>query len=319
MRRRELVNGVRFYYDHPSDRREPLGGDWPSALEKYAAIERETLADVPTVKSEREVFRTEYLPGLAPGTQYMYARAIGRLTRVFGACRYDQVEPSHLVRYVKQSTAKTLAKRDIGTLSAFWSWARAEGRTLVPNPRDGLMIRTRREDRKPGRYVTDDEFAAVHAQSDWILQDVLELLYLSGQDVRVVLGWRRDQIRWEDGVLDTVRTKTQKPMRIALRNDDGTLTDFARALKRALERPRRAQSLYVIADDRGRPVTYMRVWGRFKAARKAAGVDLELRQIRPKTASDSATLADPQELLGHEDSRMTRRHYRRGEKVKPLR
>jgi integrase len=57
---------------------------------------------------------------------------------------------------------------------------------------------------------------------------------------------------------------------------------------------------------------------RLDKARKASGVHFELRAIRRQTASDSESLTRAQELLGHEDSKTTRRHYRRGEKVKAL-
>ena len=61
--------------------------------------------------------------------------------------------------------------------------------------------------------------------------------------------------------------------------------------------------------------------GRFDKARKVAGVDFQLRDIRAKTASDTGDLAHSQRLLGHKNREVTE-HYlrqRRGETVNPLR
>lgn len=310
MVRRQLVRGVRFYYDHPSGRREPLGGEYLTALAKYAEIEQEHIAPRATIRSELETFRREYLPTLKEGTRYMYERAIARLTAVFGDCAYEDIQKVHLTEYVRRSQAKTLARRDVACLSSAWSWALDEGRTSVPNPREGMRFRKEKKDAP--RPCTDVEFQAVYAQADWLLQDVLDILYYSGQDVRVVLNWRREHARWDEGVLDTTRSKTERQLRIELTGE------FARVIKRAIERPRKAQGLHIVSDERGQRVTYMRIWSRFRKARKAAGVDFELRAIRRKAGSDADSLGHAQELLGHSDTATTRRHYRVGERVKPV-
>ncbi len=59
---------------------------------------------------------------------------------------------------------------------------------------------------------------------------------------------------------------------------------------------------------------------RFDAARKAAKVSFQFRDIRAKSATDLENLAHAQKLLGHKTRAMTE-HYtrnRKGEKVSPL-
>ena len=165
---------------------------------------------------------------LAQGTQYHYSSAIARLTRVFGACRYEQIGEAELAQYVKRSTTKTLAKRDVACLSSCWSWALTEGRTTIANPRFGLEFKKRKADRKALHAPSDADFLAVRNVGDPILQDALDLLYLSGQDVRVVLSWRREQIR--DGHLETGQTKTGVPIRIAVTGE------FASVIQRKREK-----------------------------------------------------------------------------------
>jgi len=305
VRRRRLTGGgQRFYFDHPSGRREALGGDYWKALERAKQIAGEPVTA--TIGSELAVYQAEYLPTIKASTAIGYRSAIVRLTKVFGRVTYDQLKRADLVKYVKLSSKKARAKNDVATLSSFWSWALNEGRTEVPNPRIGIEFKALR--RKGLRPPTREEFDAVYAQADRILKDVLDLLYLTGQDVRVVLGWRREHL--QPGWLDTTRSKTEHPIRIELTGE------FAQVLQRCLDRP--VKSLHIVSDDRGQRVTYMRVWGRHKKACEAAGVHFELRAIRRKTGSDAESLEHAQELLGHADTSTTRRHYRKGELVRPL-
>lgn len=315
LRRRKLKNAERYYYEHDSGKREPLGGDFWHALDRYKLIEANPEAPV-TLATELAAFKREYLPTLERGTQYMYERAILRLSKVFGKRGYDLTK-AELMKYITLSKAKVRAKRDIGCLSSMWSWAERVGRTKVPNPRIGLTIHRTREEKRKVQPGVDP--AIFDKFKDVIVRETLDLLYLSGQDIGVVLSWRREHVKWDEGVLDTTRAKTVLPMRIKLYDDDGHLTDFALALKRTLDRPRKVGSLFIIANHRGQPLTYQAFWQRFKRDRQAAGVTFELRAIRRQTASDATTLQAAQELLGHADTATTRKHYRRGEKVKPLR
>lgn len=63
---------------------------------------------------------------------------------------------------------------------------------------------------------------------------------------------------------------------------------------------------------------------RFDDARLAASedvgykIDWQLRDLRAKSASDSSTLSEAQDRLGHESSTTTKRVYRRGEIVLAL-
>jgi len=305
VRRRRLAGGgERFYFDHPSGRREALGGDYWKALERARKIVGEPSSA--TIVNELEIYALEYLPTVKASTAKGYRSAIGRLAKVFGQVTYSQIKRADLVKYVKLSTRKIRAKNDIATLSSFWSWALNEGRTEVPNPRIGIEFKALR--RKGLRPPTQEEFDAVYEKADRILRDVLDLLHLTGQDVRVVLGWRREHL--QPGWLDTTRSKTEHPIRIEL------VGEFAQVVQRCLEGP--VKSLYIVSDDRGQRLTYMRVWNRHKKACEAASVHFELRAIRRKTGSDADSLEHAQELLGHADTATTRRHYRKGELVRPL-
>ena len=85
--------------------------------------------------------------------------------------------------------------------------------------------------------------------------------------------------------------------------------------------PRQRQSLHLIQDDDGRPLTALALRSRFDKARKAAGVSFQFRVIRAKTASDTGDLGHSQQLLGHKNRDMTEHYVREriGQRVKPLR
>lgn len=67
-------------------------------------------------------------------------------------------------------------------------------------------------------------------------------------------------------------------------------------------------------------MSYTTLRSRFDAARGAAKVDFQFRDIRAKAATDLPNLAAAQKLLGHRNRAMTERYTRprKGEAVSPL-
>lgn len=307
LKARRLKTKTRYYYRH-ANRAEPIGDNLLKAIERYRQIEAAgrrpgTIAEVSDTYEASERFAQ-----LAQKTRHEYARALRRLCKVFGSGTFEDFRPEHLSKYLKLATRKTLAKNDISCLSSMWTWARSEGLTDLPNPRLGMKLRTPRKE-QPG--VTPEQFAALHAVSVPELQDLLDLLYLTGQDVMRVASWRRTDI--VEGYLPTRRTKTGAAIRIKVEGE------FAEVIRRCLTRTRSATGPWIVQTDRGQRLTTTMIRKRLERARKASGVHFELRAIRRQTASDADSLEHAQELLGHEDSKTTRRHYRKGEKVRPLR
>src|SRR5689334_7538545 len=139
------------------------------------------------------------------------------------------------------------------------------------------------------RYVTDAEFKAVWEKGDAIVQDAMDLLYLTGADVNVMLSWKRTDID-EEQCLITKRTKTEKGNRKMLLNPDGSPTELKSVIERCLGRSRNATGLYIVQTENGQRLSYQMLKDRFTRARRAAGVWFELRRIRAKTASDAESV-----------------------------
>jgi integrase len=71
-----------------------------------------------------------------------------------------------------------------------------------------------------------------------------------------------------------------------------------------------------------KPVTYRAIVERFHRARAAAGpacADVWLRDLRKRAGQLSPTLAAASNLLQHSSLSVTRRHYKQGDRIKPVR
>jgi integrase len=292
----------RYYYGR---NQAALGADFPAALRRYAelhgaAFEPQTFSAV----------AAEYLlrgtRGLAPKTVREYERQMPTLVRVFGAMPLPAIRPVHVRRYLTARGDTVAGTREKALLSAVFSYARNAGAFDGANPCAGIKgVKARRS-----RYVTDDEFAAVLAVADSTLRDFLELAYYTGQRPSDVLRMRRQDV--QDGALAVQQGKTGAKVRIAVVGPLDAL------LARVAGYP--VGSVYLVRDERGQRLTLSGIRKRFWIARKAAGQDWQIRDLRAKAASDSETALKAQGLLGHAAATTTDGYIRRtvGAVVQPI-
>ncbi len=292
----------RYYYGR---NQVALGGDFPVALRKYAelhgsAIEAQTFAEI----------AAEYLlngtKGLARKTSKEYERQSVMLIKVFGKCRLQDIRPVHVRQYLTARGDTIAATREKALLSTIYGYARNTGLYDGLNPCAGIRGRAAHRD----VYVRDDELRAVLAVADQLVRDFLELAYLTGQRPSDVLRMRR--IDMQDGALWVQQRKTGAKVRISI------VGPLEALLARLTSYP--VASVYLIRDERGQPLTLSAVRKRFWAARKAAGVTWQLRDLRPKAASDVESSKHAQALLGHAAASTTDGYIRRraGQLVSPV-
>jgi integrase len=255
-------------------------------------------------------------PNITPGSYMHYEIALENLGITFSKFRLEQLEPQHVKAYIRRRTKKGAALFEKRILSAMFNWAREEGITKAPNPCAGIKF-SKSERKAIGklgrrdRYVTDAEFAEVHGRALPILQDAMDLGLRTGQRPSDLLKMTRHDIR--DGELWIVQVKTSAKVTIRI---EGKLKA---ALERILARPRRVQSLYLIATDDGQRMTYDALNSQFVKARRAAMKETgmltwQFRDIRAKAATDSPDIKRAQDLLGHA-SELTTAGYRRNKGV----
>jgi integrase len=313
MKGRRLASGKVLYYYQAAGKQIALGSNLPAAKEEWARLE----ANGPRVLFPHIAaqYRAATFSGFSASTKAHYEHALRNLEVYFRRYVLEQIQPRHIKHYLRKRSRKGAALFEKRVGSALFNWARGEGLTNAPNPFLGIRFsRAEKRTYEPmGRrkvYVTEAMFQAVYALGDDVLKDAMDLGYLTGQRPSDLLKARRADI--VDGVWWIDQQKTGKRIGIAV---TGAL---AAVLERILKRPRKVQSVHIIADRRGQRVLYNALNRRFCAARGDA--DWQFRDIRARTASDALDLKRAQELLGHESEQTTATVYRRarGSVVAPL-
>jgi integrase len=313
----------RYYYGRND---EFIGDNLADAFLVYGEREAARVGRRPkTFKDLADQYAAKVIPGKAPRTQEDYLDDLAMLLTAFATAPLDRVIPEHIRGYLdnrmskkprangeEPKPAKTRANREIALFSAIWNWGRDSGRVLFANPCDGV---SRFTEKGRDRYVTDEEFSAVHDAADEPLRDALELYLLTGQRVADVLRMSLTDVR--EGCLWVKQRKTGKKLRLSLVGElEGTV---ARIRDRKFPDDA-VVTLAMIRDERGQPLTYDALFNRFEEARTKAGVHFQLRDLRAKAATDLEDLALAQKLLGHTTRAMTEKYTKQriGERVSPL-
>lgn len=323
LRLRKRGKRTYYFYDHGGQprREEPLGTDYGLAILKWAEYERsrhaqEKAAEVITFRYVADKYRAVVMPTKATATQRDNERELRKLFEFFDdpPCPLDEIRPQHVRQYMtSRASAPVRANREKALLSHIWNFAREHGYTDKANPCAGIKGNT-----EGGRdvYVDDAAYQSLWNEAGWPLRDALDMAYLTGQRPADVLKMTVGDVR--EGFLEVTQKKTRAKLRIAV---TGALADLiARIDERKKACP--VQAIRLIVDERGRPMTYRKLHDRFVAARDAAGVAFQFRDLRAKAASDKADASDIREAqrqLGHTSVVMTE-HYvrsRRGAKVDP--
>lgn len=296
--------GGRYYYGRND---VALGDDFADALRRYA--------DLHAVELEAATFADVAAAYLRKGTSHLasktlaeYTRQLPRLVKWIGGRTLDSVTPMMVRRWLTERGNTIAGTREKALLSVIFTFARETGLYDGANPCAGVRGKKSHRD----RYVTDVELSGVLEHADPVLGGFLELCYWTGQRPSDVLRITRGDIR--DGFLWVAQGKTRAKVRIAVVGALETL--IARLLL-----PREGvESLYLVRDEHGQPLTLSALRKRFWIARKAGGTNFQIRDVRAKTASDSETAKQAQHLLGHKAASTTDGYIRRvaGQVVQPV-
>ena len=149
-------------------------------------------------------------------------------------------------------------------------------------------------------------------EADQLLKDALDLAYLTAQRPADVLKMAMSDIQGDELIVR--QGKTGKTVRIAL------VGRLAELIARVKERARNAPVAHfaLLQTHKGRPLSKGMLHVRFDAARTAAGVSFQYRDLRPMGLTAQPDLEAARALAGHGTSAITNRVYRRGgERAKP--
>lgn len=146
-------------------------------------------------------------------------------------------------------------------------------------------------------YMTDEHYKALHAAAPSWLKVAMSLAYRTALRPVDIL-----KLRWDDPEVRTQKTGVK--LRFV------QTPELQEAF--ALARQRRIAGLYVVADDRGQPMTSDQLgWGWRKVRASVGLTQYQFRDIRSKAATDADMDGqDAQRLLGHANRSMTERYIR---------
>jgi integrase len=290
-----------------------LSDDYGQALRMWADLEGRSANAARTISDAMAIYIEAHGAELSSETIKGYRRSAERLAPVFGSMALGDLERAHIFQYLRKR-GDIAANRDRALLSATYSFAINSGFFKGANPAIGMHYRNPEKARK--RYVTDGELAALELAAHGRMKQLIRIAYLTGMRQGDVLALRLTDAT-ESGISYT-QTKTGKRI-------DVEWSDELRAAWRAAQ-GLRVGALPLFATRMNKDGSggghytgdgFRAIWARIKVRAKV--LDVTFHDLRRKAGSD-VTDEQARALLGHEDARTTRRHYRaRPELVKPVR
>lgn len=292
------------YYRVAKNSWQFLAHDYPAALKAWAKLEG-ALDAARTVEHVMEAYLVERGPELAEKTLKEYRYSRDRLLPVFGHVELAELARADIRDYLHRRSAAVSANRDVAFLRAALSHAVERG-WLDSNPAKEVRRRTE----KPRRRLVADREAKLLGDAlpaKWRL--LLAVALLSGMRPGELRTLSRDQLGLYG--IDLVRPKTGA----------ASLIEWTQALVEAVrDACRLSKSGYVFPAKHGRPYTmeaFSRQFARY--CERAGIVGLTMYDARRTAATNAGSLQEASDLLGHADTRITKRVYRVQSKVRPVR
>jgi integrase len=257
-------------------------------------------------------YERDVIPTLEPRTQKDYRRHLLILRKEFGHRDPNDIQPKDIGRFLDVDKGRIQRNRVVAVLSAVFT--KAVGRWYVAD-RNPCTAVERNPSKRRSRNVLDAEYAGVYAVASPRLRVAMDLALLTGQRQGDLL-----KMKWKDVTPEgwTMRQgKTGKRLMITMSPALQEVLERARAFLPHLPRE------YVLRNRKGRPYTengFRAIWqAAMRRYVKKGGERFTFHDLRGKSATDSASLQDAYERLGHTNIAMTRGVYDRGvRKVTPL-
>ena len=309
--RRMYLRRGSYYFASPTGRWYPLGKEYALAMAEYGRLTGphqpcRTLGDVIAR------YRIDILPHKAKSTQKDQTRQLTRLCKVFGEMLPDDITVQHVYRYMdERSHFPTAAKHEVSLLGHVFVKAVRWG-AATNNPAHGIE---KPKSKPRDRYITDEEFLAVRAMATPRLQIAMNLALLTGLRQGDLLALTRDHLT-KGGLL----VKSQKTGKALLFDYTEELLEVLNTAKKL---PPQLPGYYLIRNRGGKQYTasgFKANWQRLMRKAQKNGIEkFTFHDIRAKSASDSASLQEASERLGHTSMAITDRVYMRvPHRVKPL-
>jgi integrase len=289
-----------------------LSDNYGEALAKWAKIEGQEGENNGLVSGMIDKFIQTKITEYSKKAQEDYLRYCGVLRAVFGDTAMDEVKPHHLTTFLRKSTHKIQANRQISLLSRIYSVAINEWGWLHINPCREVH---RNKEARRDRYITDLELSALTTAASDQMICIIDLAYLTAARKSDLL-----KIMLKDIRPDGLHIRQQKTGKYQIFNWSPALQAV---VARAKELRRRHDSMYLFCTRTGAPHStsgFNSMWRRVKA--KADLPDLHFHDLRAKAVTDAKRAHGrdfAQALAGHSSGDMTDAYVRDNPNVEPLR
>ena len=296
-------------------------------------------SDIANMGQLMDRYALEIVPRKAAKSQDSNRLSLRRLRPVFGHMHPSKVLPRHYNQYKHTAAGKfgkTSINRDLEVLSHLLTMA-VEWGVVDKNPLIGQVKKHRTRPRD--RLVEDWEIAEVlglevpkdkrTARTINLAKLYIRLKLMTGLRRSDILRLRLPDLR-DDGIhVQPHKTKDSTGIRLIIEWDAaGELNDLVEEIKRLPPRRVGDVPLFVTRENMpyikgdGTANAFDSLWQRFMdrvMAETRVKDRFQERDLRAKVASDSDTLQEASERLGHADSAITQRVYRRKPvRVQPL-
>lgn len=301
---------------------------------------------VKTISQLFEKYLIECVPLKSPRTRSEYERYIKNLTEVFGEMMIDDIEPTHIYKYVSDRSKKTIstingqditvggpsiARREKAVFSHAMTKAVEWGIIKIHPFKDNVRL----EGEKPRtRYIEDWEIIeclnlkSIQKRGSVVaIQAYMRLKLLTGLRQGDLLRLQEKNIK-RDGIHVTPNKTKNTTGKAVIYTWSDELREAIR-MARAARPNKESEFLFCnrfgdgyVNEDKGTAEGWATMWQNFMA-RVMAETKVVTRftehDLRAKCASDASSLEHARQLLAHSDSKTTNRVYRRkAERVNPL-
>lgn len=244
---------------------------------------------------------------LAHNTLVQYRQACDRLGTILRDFGPEQIKPMHVAQIMDHHRDTPNAANRLRTVLKLAMDLAIRIGLRETNP--VTPIKPFREEKRD-RYLTDEEYSAIHAAAPAPLRLIMDMCYLTAQRIGDVLEIQLRDLT-EDGILIR-QAKTGRRLCIAWSPELRALVAEAKVAQPERKVIRLDAPGYLFAQRNGRLRSYRGVrdlWDR--ACRRAGIEDAHLHDLRAKGLTDADRQGlNATQLAGHSSEAMTRRYLR---------
>lgn len=241
----------------------------------------------------RDYLNSPQFAKLALSTRKKQTSYATHLDKIFGKMNCACLKPLHVRKWMdlRGKKSEVSANREFSFLSKAFSWGYERG--MVPiNPSKGVKKFT---EKPRGRYITDEEYAAVYDAADPIIQATMEICYCCAARISDVLALKVDSLS-DNGI----RIKQGKTGKAQIKAWSPRLRTAIKAVQ-VTQRPSLSR---LITNEKGQPLTYAAFSYRWKKAKRLAaerypGMKFDFTFHDTKARAISDWKGDRQEFSGH--------------------